>query len=117
MKKNWLLNIFKPKPNYLEALVLELKQDKDRLLLEVERLKEDKKRLLSELDILKQQTEIKEEIKIKPLTKQELRITECYEMNKPETLNKLAELTKIKKSSLSVYLSKIRKKGIKINFK
>jgi len=111
-----LLDIFrfKPKPpevvepNYLEALVLELKQDKDRLLLEVEGLKK-------EIELLKQ-TPIKEKKQVK-LTKQELRIIKCYEDHKPETLDKLAELTKIKKSSLSVYLSKIRKKEIIISFK
>ena len=106
-----LLSLFKPKRNYLELLVSELKEDKLRLLKEVEELKEQ----LQEVKEFKINENIKEVHKV--LTPLEEKIVKAYEDNKPNTLKELAKLSNVKVNSLSVYLSKIRTKGFKIDFR
>src|SRR6056297_2049685 len=108
-----LLSIFKPKKNYLELLVAELKQDKERLIKENEDLKQYIKQL--------QEVTIKEETikkdKSNKLTKLENNILNIINRYNPQTLNDLVKLSKIPKPSLNVYLSKMRKKGIQIDYK
>jgi len=106
-----LLSLFKPKKNYLELLVIELKQDKERLIQEVQELKKE----LKEQQIkTKENTETHKEFNF---TKLELKIINCIETKNPKNLNELALLTTIKKSSLNVYLSKLRVKGYNISYR
>lgn len=105
---NWLQKVFTSKRERdLLSFIAELKQDKERLYEENIKLKEQLFNMLNNVNSVK-------ETKIKPLTPKEQKIYDIFMSNNNITLKELSKKSKIKETSLKVYISRIRSKGFEI---
>lgn len=113
----FLAKLFKSKEIlYLESFIAELKQDKERLIKEVDELK-------TKIQILNEKT-LSNKIKSsqnssnntkKKLSKLELRVYSGIKDNNYNNIEEVSKDLNIKLSSLRVYIGRIRKKGYIVN--
>jgi len=99
------LNFFKPKQDIRDLMILELKQDKERLIAEITELKQIINKKNKPLNL-----------ENKPLSKSEQKIYNLFKLKSPSNFEQLSQICKIKETSLRTIVSRINQKGFKIKF-